>query len=176
MAGSGTILDMCRELKRQCISWDICPIRPDVERGDVRATNFPDAHFDFIFAHFPYWNMHTYSNVEGDLSHMPQDGFRQESRRVMAEACRILKPGKYYAVLIGDQRKDKQIIDWSAEFSLMGQSLFQLHDKIIWYAHGQRAYQGGYYDEWAACYNFCKQTFDTLLIFKKEPPHGHIQQ
>lgn len=168
MAGSGTIQDMCKELNRQCISYDIAPIRPDVRKDDARSLPLEDSSVDFIFSHFPYGDMHRYSYNKGDLSGMSPQEFLDESRKVMAEAHRILKPNHYYAVLIGDQRQGKEIIDWSAKFSIMGKELFKLHDKIIWYAKAQSAYRlGDKYDLIAAEHNFCKQTFDTLLIFKK---------
>lgn len=169
MAGSGTITDLCKELNRHCIARDILPMRRDIEQGDARNTGLDDNSIDFIFAHFPYWNMYVYSSLDGDLSRMKRDEFMEESERIIVEAYRILKPERYYAVLIGDQRKERQVIDWSAEFSLIGQRHFTLHDKVIWYAHGQRSYQSpSYYDELAAQYNFCKATFDTLLVFRRD--------
>ena len=168
MAGSGTMLDVCKELNRRCISSDFSPRRHDIKEGDARDLPLPDNSVDFIFSHFPYGDMHRYSHHKGDLSGMSQRQFLEESRKVMAEAHRILKPNHYYAVLIGDQRKENELVDWSAEFSIMGREFFKLHDKIIWHAKGQSTYrQSDKYDVIAAEHNFCKQTFDTLLIFKK---------
>jgi DNA modification methylase len=168
MVGSGTILDMCGKLRRECLSYDISPSRSEILKADARNLALPDNHVDFAFSHFPYGDMVGYSGLDGDLSIMAQEKFLEESRKVMLEVHRVLKPGRFYAVLIGDQRKDKQVIDWSAEFSRMGRELFTLHDKIIWYAKGQTAYRGNdRLDLQAAEHNFCKPTFDTLLVFKK---------
>jgi DNA modification methylase len=167
MAGSGTMLDMCKELNRRCISFDISPRRHDIEKGDARDLPLPDSSVDLIFSHFPHGDMHRYSRRRGDLSGMSQQQFLEESKKVMAEARRILKPNHYYAVLIGDQRKEKELIDWSAEFSIASKEFFKLHDKIIWYAKAHSTHrQSDKYDVTAED-NFCKQTFDTLLIFKK---------
>jgi hypothetical protein len=165
MAGSGTMLDMCQQLNRRCISFDLSPRRPEIEKGDARDLPLPDNGVDFVFSHFPHGDMHRYSRRRGDLSRMPQQQFLEGARRVMAEASRILKPNHYYAVLIGDQRKDKELIDWSAEFSLAGREFLRLHDKIIWYAKANSTYRDKY--EPTTGENFCKPAFDTLLIFKK---------
>ena len=171
MAGSGTMHDMCKVLNRRCISFDLSPLpnRSEIRQGDARNLPLPDNSVDFAFTHFPYGDMHRYSDLEDDLSTMPPEQFLEESKKVMAEVYRVLKSGRYYVVLIGDQRKQGRLIDWSARFSIMGLEFFRLRDKAIWRNRGQRAYRdNNSYDESARKYNFCKQVFDTVLVFKKD--------
>ena len=120
MAGSGTVMDMCVIMGRECDAYDNVPMRGDISKGDARSLPYMDNSVDLVFSHFPYHDMVDYGGDENNLSKMSTKKFLQESRKVMQEAYRILKPHNYYAVLIGDQRKDKEVIDWSAEFSRMG--------------------------------------------------------
>ncbi len=171
MAGSGTILDMCKELNRQCISYDISPLphRPEIKQGDARNLELTDNSVDLAFSHFPYGDMKRYSDREGDLSTMSPEQFLEESKKVIAEVHRVLKPRGYYVVLIGNQRKEGRVIDWAAKFSIMGQEFFRLRDEITWRNKGQRAYRDNdYYDELAKEYNFCKQVTDKILVFRKD--------
>ena len=65
---------------------------------------------DLIATHPPYANIIEYGEkkVEGDLSNVRNiKEFCQEMRKVAEECYRVLKPGKYCAILIGDTRRHK---------------------------------------------------------------------
>lgn len=169
MAGSGTTIDIATELDRQVIATDICPLRPDIEEADAANLPFGDAEFDFIFNHFPYWKKAPYSKRDNELSHLPYEAFLAKSAQIFEESYRLLKVGKFYSVLIGDQRQERKIIDLSAKFSEIGQAWFSLYDKVIWISRTQRSVQHHAAPvSRAKKYNFYLQTFDTLLIFRKE--------
>jgi DNA modification methylase len=71
----------------------------------------PDNSVDFIFAHPPYSNIIKYSNnIEGDLSLLELNEFLNQMKLFSRECFRILKKDKYCAILIGDIRKNKNII------------------------------------------------------------------
>lgn len=134
MAGSGTVPDACRDLKRQCRAFDIIPgkyAERGIEFGDARTLPVSEASVDFVFCHFPYWRMVRYSGRPEDLSNMSYPEFYEASRRVFQESMRVLKSGRYLACLIGDCRVDRKLYDLPSDFSVLGRQLgFELVDKI----------------------------------------------
>lgn len=134
MVGSGTTLVECKLLGRNGIGIDINKNCVMLTRdrlnfrytaldydstettqktflGDARNLNqIDDASIDLIATHPPYANIIAYSNdrVEGDLSAVHSiDEFMDELQEVASEAYRVLKPGGYCAVLMGDTRRNK---------------------------------------------------------------------
>jgi len=129
MCGSGTTLIECKLLGRNAIGVDInlnCILltldrlnfstSEEVEIktfvGDARNLNLiHDNTIDLIATHPPYFNIIPYSKraeIPNDLS-----AFRSLSeyinamREVAAESYRVLKPGRYCAILIGDTRRHR---------------------------------------------------------------------
>jgi DNA modification methylase len=85
--------------------------------GDARNLNFiNDDYVDLIATHPPYASIIAYSknskkHIEGDLSYVQDiDEFVDEIREVAKESIRVLKPGKYCAILIGDTRRNKYYV------------------------------------------------------------------
>ncbi|MCD6092478.1 MAG: methyltransferase domain-containing protein [Candidatus Aenigmarchaeota archaeon] len=85
--------------------------------GDARNLNLiKDNSVDLIATHPPYASIITYSknskkHVEGDLSYVQNiDEFAEEMKKVAKESFRVLKPGKYCAILIGDTRRNKHYV------------------------------------------------------------------
>jgi DNA modification methylase len=171
MAGSGTTIDVCNKLKRRCLAFDIKPIREDIKFADAEKIPVERCSVDFVFAHWPYWNMVKYSDRKDDLSNMSLSQFYEKSERIIKKIYEILKPNKYFALLIGDRRKQQQLLDLSAKLSEIGSKYFLLFDKIIWIAKDQRSLKkisSFNLTRWRAkTHGYHIQTFDVLLIFKK---------
>lgn len=127
--GSGTTLIEAKLLDRNAIGIDINPesiriskmnlkINNDsnskilIYNKDARLTSFiRSSAIDFICSHPPYANVIKYSeNIKGDLSLMDVDEFLRNIRLIAAESFRVLKKGKFCAVMIGDIRKNGKII------------------------------------------------------------------
>ena len=73
--------------------------------GDVRNLDkISDESIDLIVTHPPYVNIIRYTQcVDGDLSQISDYGlFFKEFMKAISEFYRVLKPGKYCAILIGD--------------------------------------------------------------------------
>src|SRR5512136_1546326 len=64
MAGSGTTLDVARELGRRALGYDLNVIRPDIFRCDARKLPLEDEKADFVFIDPPYSTHLTYSGDE----------------------------------------------------------------------------------------------------------------
>jgi len=74
---------------------------------DLRALGIEDESIDFVFAHPPYWNLINYSKehgfVEGDLSTVHTlEEYLDGMERNFKEIMRVLKPGRYFCILIGE--------------------------------------------------------------------------
>jgi ParB/RepB/Spo0J family partition protein len=171
MAGSGTMVDVARSLGRKCVAFEInpAPYRDDIRQGDARKLPLDDESVDFVFLHPPYWRMHQYSDppIEGDLSAMEYGDFLQGMGEVFKEVLRILRPGRFAAVLIGDMRKDLKFYDLPSELSVIGRSAgLELYDKVIKPTVMERSSNPNSV-MLARKYNFHLIKFETLLIFKK---------
>jgi len=94
-------------------------VEPEIKlyHGDARNLDkIEDESIDLIATHPPYANIISYTKkarieAEGDLSKVTSiDEFSDEMRRVASEFYRVLKPGRYCAILIGDTRRNKHYI------------------------------------------------------------------
>jgi len=109
MAGSGTTLDVARDLKRRALGYDLKPSRKDVFRADARKLPLEDGKADFVFIDPPYSDHIDYSDDPrciGKLSAFEGEYFKA-MERVIGECHRILKPKRCMALYVSDtyQRK-----------------------------------------------------------------------
>jgi len=76
--------------------------KPEVKVADARELSFLKHNsVDLICSHPPYANIIKYSETtEGDLSHLDVDDFLAEMQTVAKECFRVLKKGRYCAVLL----------------------------------------------------------------------------
>jgi DNA modification methylase len=136
MCGSGTTLIECKVLGRNGTGVDINPASIMLTRdrlnfeynpldpsfpkvstrtyvGDARNLNLiKDNSIDLIATHPPYANIISYSNrrnqVQGDLSFAHSLlGYLMGMKNIAEESFRVLRPGRYCAVLVGDTRKHR---------------------------------------------------------------------
>jgi len=135
MVGSGTTLIEAKLLGRNGIGVDIniAPLTIAKERissiknndyktyqllyhGDARNLDrIQDSTIDLICTHPPYLNIIKYSeNNEDDISQISSiKQYIAEIKKIADECYRILKPGRYLAILIGDTRKYKHYVPLS---------------------------------------------------------------
>jgi DNA modification methylase len=161
MCGGGTTLVECKLLGRNAIGVDInyeaviltldrlnfeyeprdyLPHQKPVIKvyhGDARNLNLiEDESIDLIATHPPYANIISYSKKrrrEGDLSQVSSlDEYLRGMREIARESFRVLKPGRFCAILIGDTRKHRHYVPIA--FRVMQQFLeagFVLREDII---------------------------------------------
>lgn len=60
--------------------------------------------YDFIFSCPPYGSLEVYSEDERDISNMGSDAFDEAYFKIIKEACRLLKPGRFACFVVGDYR------------------------------------------------------------------------
>lgn len=103
MVGSGTSIDVCNELNRKIIAYDINPTRKEIIKNDSRKIPLDKESVDMVFIHPPYWNLVKYSNDSEDLSKVDSlNSFLNEMKKVFSECKRVLRKNKFMCVLIGD--------------------------------------------------------------------------
>ena len=188
--GSGTTLIECKLTRRKGIGIDInhdavmiTKDRLDFEildddfpkqqvfQGDARNLNFiPDESIDLIVTHPPYANIISYSKrskEQGDLSKVSSiDEFIEEITRVAKEFYRVLKPGKYCAILMGDTRRKKHQVPIS--FRVMQSFLdigFALKENVIKVQYNTRTEH--LWRKQSIKSNFLLLMFEHLFIFRK---------
>ncbi len=127
--GSGTTLVEAKLLNRNAVGVDINPqsvsmsevnlqfqcdtnSRIYMKKGDATNLNFiKDNYFDMICTHPPYANIISYSkDIQGDISLLDIDAFIYEIGKVAEESYRVLKKGKICAVMLGDIRRNGNVI------------------------------------------------------------------
>lgn len=138
MCGSGTTLVEAKLLGRNAVGVDInyesviltldrlnftyspLPGKPPevdikVYHGDARNLDkIADESIDLIATHPPYYNIIPYSKkekIEGDLSRLRSlEDYLESIREIAKESYRVLKPGRYCAILIGDTRRKRHYV------------------------------------------------------------------
>ena len=174
MAGSGTFIDVAKEMKYKNIhAFDVYPIREDIKKKSAQDTGLKNNSVDFIFNHYPYWEMVDYSKYSNkkssdDLSNLKYEEFLDECKKIIQHNFNILKKDSYYMVLIGDIRRSGRKFLASKVSEIAEEIGFKLWDRAVMKLQGQtiKADPKAYYR--ALKNNYMVQTFDDILIFKKE--------
>lgn len=196
MVGSGTTLIECKLLGRNGIGVDINPNAIMVTRdrlnfntlaklpkseiktyiGDARNLNLiKDESIDLIATHPPYVSIISYSNnkVEGDLSRIRSvKEFVEEMKKVAQECFRVLKPGKYCAILIGDTRRHQHFVPVAIRvmqaFLEVGFILKEDIIKLQWHMKSTR-------EKWGGKYDFYKIAHEHLFVFRKPKKEENLK-
>lgn len=190
MVGGGTTLIECKLLNRYGIGIDINKEAAMLTRdrlnfdfetsttqrtfvGDARDLNLlKDNSIDLIATHPPYANIINYSknskkHIEGDLSYVQNiEEFAGEIKKVAEESFRVLKPGKYCAILMGDTRRYKHYVPIS--FRVLQSFLdvgFILKEDII--KKQWRCKTTGFWTNKSKEYNFLLIMHEHLFVFRK---------
>ena len=184
-AGGGTTLVEAKLLNRNIIGIDINSVALErckekvnfewenggkvyIHKGDARNLDFvPDESIDFICTHPPYANIIQYSeDIEEDLSHCKVPEFLEEMKSVASESNRVLKKGRFCAILMGDTRQKGHVIPMSLEvMKIFESSGFRLKEIIIKEQHNCKA--TGYWKTNSIKYNFLLLAHEYLFVFKK---------
>ncbi len=140
----------------------------DLKIGDARELHFiKDNSIDLICSHPPYANIVKYThNNNNDLSNYEVNDFINEIEKVAIESYRILKNGKYCSILIGDMRKNKNVIPlgfWTIEKFL--KAGFTLKELIIKRQHNCKT--TGFWYTNSIKYNFLLLAHEYLAVFEK---------
>ena len=182
--GGGTTAVEAKLTNRNFIGFDINPEAVELSRqkcafrfdttassvidvADARKLPLNDNSVDLICAHPPYADIIHYSeDIVGDLSLLPIKDFLFEMGKVADEFYRVLKKGRFCAILMGDMRKNGMVQPLAFEtmrvFELAG---FKTKEIIIKEQHNCKA--TGYWKTNSIKFNFLLLAHEYLFVFKK---------
>lgn len=162
--------DVALERCREKTSFDYEPVEGKVfiNKGDARKLDkIPDESIDLICTHPPYADIIKYSeDIENDLSRLKVRDFLGQMKPVAFESFRVLKKGKFCAILMGDTRQKGCMIPMSFEVMRIFQDAgFTLKELIIKQQHNCKA--TGYWKTNSVKYNFLLIAHEYLFVFRK---------
>jgi len=145
-----------------------------IYHGDARNLDkIEDESVDLIATHPPYWGIIKYGRkegVEGDLSKVKDlQEYLRMIKEVADEAYRVLKPGRYCAILIGDTRIHKHYVPITHHvLKAFLDAGFILKEEVIKIQHKMKVTR----ELWNRLKerDFLLIYHEKLLIFRK--PHG----
>jgi DNA modification methylase len=182
MCGSGTTIDVARDLGRRGMGYDLAPSRPDIFRADARTLPLEDGVADFVFVDPPYSTHINYSDDPaciGKLDAADGDGpggYYDAMRRVIGEMHRVLRSRRYCAIYVSDswrKRAKGDAGEGTGVFMPIGFELFAMARQhmrpvdIIAVARKNEKLERGNWRKAAVDGNFFLRGFNYLMIFKK---------
>lgn len=170
MCGSGTTIDVAREMGRRALGYDLKPARKDVFRADARKLPLEDGKADFVFIDPPYSDHIEYSNDPACIGRLSafEPKYFQEMARVISEADRVLRKGRCMALYVSDsfqKRKGFAAIGFKL-FAIMC-DLFRPLDIVAVVRHNRKLKRGRWHSE-ALKGNYFLRGFNYLFIMKKD--------
>lgn len=149
MCGSGTTLDVCKDLNRKGRGFDLAPRRGDIERADARELPLPDGVADFVFVDPPYSTHVDYSqdpDCIGKLDAGGADGGRayyEAMAAVIAEIDRVLKRGGHCGLYVSDSARGQEFMPIGFELFAMLCERFEPVDHVAVVRRNRKLAQGG---------------------------------
>lgn len=169
MCGSGTTIDVCKDLKRRFLCYDIAPFRPDIFRADARKLPLEDGKADFVFVDPPYSTHVDYSedpNCIGKLSAL-EPGYYAAMARVIAEIHRVLKDQHYMALYVSDSfKKGKPFMPIGFRLFALLEHYFEPVDIVSVVRHNRTLKRRHWHTE-AVAGNYFLRGFNYLFIMQK---------
>ena len=144
---------------------------PEWVQGDAmqELRNAPDA--DFIFTCPPYGNLEVYSELEGDISNMPYETFRDAYKRIIRRCCHKLKQNRFACFVVANFRDKKTgfyydlVGDTVKAFEMYGVHLY--NEAILITATGSLPVRVG--RQFAAGRKLGKTHQNVLIFYKGNP-------
>ena len=170
-AGSGTTLDVARDLGRRALGYDVHPTRKDIFRVDARKLP-PEltGKADFVFIDPPYSTHLDYGPDPRDIGKLDAatGEYYAAMEQVIREIVRVLKPGAHMALYVSDSFvKGKGFYPLGFElFDRMRKAGLEPVDVIAVVRHNKTLEMGNYRKA-AEEGNFFLRGFNYLFIMRK---------
>lgn len=167
--GSGTTLDVCRDLRRKGIGYDLAPARPDTQQADARSLPLKNTSVDLVFMDPPYADNLDYSDDARCIGKLKANGQYQRAMRLaIKEAHRVLRDEKVLAIFVAD------VLKKAKHFFPLGFELFQLAlgegfvpIDIVSVVRHNKTLSMGNYRKAADEQGFFLRGFNYLLLLRK---------
>ena len=100
MCGSGTTLDVARDLDRRALGYDVAPSRPDIFRVDARKLPLETEKADFVFVDPPYSTHVDYSDSPQCIGKLDagEESYYDAMAMAIREMHRVTRPGGWLVV------------------------------------------------------------------------------
>jgi DNA modification methylase len=183
MCGSGTTLDVARDLGRRALGYDVAPAREDIFRADARRLPLEDGKADFVFIDPPYSTHVEYSSEPGCIGKLdagdglegwspgqatPPNAYYESMAGVIDEAHRVLRDRRYVALYVSDSfRKGRPFMPIGFELFALLRRRFRPID-IVCVVRRNAKLQRGNWRKAAEEGNFFLRGFNYLFIMKKQ--------
>lgn len=168
--GSGTTLDVARDMKRKALGYDLAPTRKDIFRVDARKLP-PEltGKVDFVFIDPPYSTHIDYSDDPRCIGKLDAatPAYNEAMEQVISEIHRVLKPGKHMGLYVSDSFvKGKGFYPIGFELFALLRKHFEPVDIVAVTRHNKTLEMGNYRKA-ADDGNFFLRGFNYLFIMKK---------
>lgn len=170
--GSGTTLDVCRDMGRHGRGFDLAPYRPDIEQADARDLPLDDATADFVFADPPYSDNLRYSDHPDCIGKInaTHEAYFEALDEVFQEVHRVLKDRRYFGLYICDyQSKRHGFVPIGMRCMALMMQYFRIIDHICVVRHNRTLRMGNRHKT-AREQNTFLRGFNHVIIAKKELP------
>jgi len=167
--GSGTTLDVCKDIGRAGVGFDLAPTRPDITQADARSLPLKNKSVDLVFMDPPYADNLDYSDDARCIGKLKADGRWQRAMRLaLDEATRVVKDERTLAIYVCD------VFQKNRGFYPLGFELFDIARTklvpvdVVAVVRHNRTLEMGNYRKAADEGNFFLRGFNYLLLFKKK--------
>jgi DNA modification methylase len=135
--------------------------------GDGCELNF-DTMVDFIFTCPPYLDLEYYGDEPNQLANMSYTNFLNKIGQCFINCYNLLKPNKYCCFVIGDVRKNGELLPLHSDFIVLAKKAgFKLFDTII-LVNDTSMNKALIWTFVNKGHNFTGKIHEYLLVFKKE--------
>ncbi|MCC6797558.1 MAG: DNA methylase [Candidatus Hydrogenedentes bacterium] len=172
MCGSGTTIDVARDLGRRALGYDVSPFRKDIFRADARKLPLENEKADFVFVDPPYSTHIDYSNEPGCIGKLDAltPDYYIAMEKAIQEMHRILRPKRYMALYVSDSWQKKK------PFAPIGFRLFDILEKyfepidIVSVVRHNKTLKRRHWHTEAIAGNYFLRGFNYLFIMRKPEP------
>ena len=171
--GSGTTLDVARDLNRKALGYDVNPTRDDIYNVDARDLPLEEGKADMVFVDPPYSTHIEYSDDVRCIGKLDAGTgeYYEAMEMVLGEIYRVLKPGGVCGVYVSDsyEHRGQNKGFHAIGFVLFGQMMklgFEPVDIVSVVRHN-RTLEMGNYRAAAEEENFFLRGFNYLFIVRK---------
>jgi adenine-specific DNA-methyltransferase len=170
-AGSGTTLDVARDLNRRALGYDVHPTRKDIFRVDARKLPAElTGKVDLVFMDPPYSTHLDYGPDPRDIGKLDAatPAYYDAMDQVFKESHRLLKPQRHLGLYVSDSYvHNKGFYPIGFELFARLKALFEPVDIIAVTRHNKTLEMGNYRKA-AEEQNFFLRGFNYLFVVKKK--------
>jgi DNA modification methylase len=170
--GSGTTLDVCKDLGRNGIGFDLAPHRDDIRQADARSLPLKSHSVDLVFMDPPYADNLEYSDDPRCIGKLKADGrYQRAMRLVLKESSRVLRDEKVLAIYVCDVfQKGRGFYPLGFELFAAAQAEGFIPVDVVAVVRHNRTLSMGNYRKAADEGGFFLRGFNYLLLFRKKRP------